>query len=100
MRRATRARYGNEHAGSNERGGGQAAASDLTLSLLPCGPAGGGREPQGIVGGEPDAHQQAQPGGLHGTPHLRTGHESLGRHGESLAGYAGFRAGVRSRVID
>lgn len=35
------------------------------------------------MGEEPEAHQRAQPGGLHGAPQLRAGHESPGGPGES-----------------
>lgn len=36
------------------------------------------------MGEEPDAHYNAQPGGLDGASHLRTKHEPHGRHGETL----------------
>ena len=45
---------------------------------------GWGREPQGIVGAESDAHYQTQPGGFIGNSHVRTGHEPHGRPGETL----------------
>lgn len=57
------------------------------FDLVPhlCLSRGGGYEPPGIVGEEPDAYYHAQPGGLDGTPHLRTRHEPFRRHGETLA---------------
>lgn len=57
----------------------------VRLGLTPSLPLFPGRapQPQGIVGEELEAHQPPQPGGLHGTPQLRAGHEPPGGHGES-----------------
>ena len=46
---------------------------------------GGRCAPQAAVGEERDAHLHAQPGGLDGASHLRTGHEPHGRPGETPA---------------
>ena len=59
--------------------------SDLVHWFCLCSCWGGGRAPPGIVGEEPDAHYQAQPGGLDGDSHLRPGNELHGRPGETLA---------------